>query len=78
MKIQKVAFENDYIVHIILNTGKEECFNMKPRLVEARFMELNDVEKFKHGELVNEKIIHWSDITEITLAELLVMKEEKE
>lgn len=70
-KIEKVSFEDDFLIYLLLSDGKNIVFDMKPKLNTARFKAIDDETKFKSGELVSVRRIVWENETELTLSEII-------
>lgn len=76
-KIAEVKFIEEYIILISLRNGHELVYDMKPRLVTARFRDLADWKLFSEGRIMNSnKIIKWNDNTEISIEEILLQAQE--
>lgn len=76
-KIAEVKFIEEYIILILLKDGHELVYDMKPRLVTARFRDLTDWKLFSEGKIMNSnKIIKWNDNTEISIEEIMLQAQE--
>lgn len=76
-RISEMKFKKEYLIVIILDNGEEVVYDMRPRLVSARFWELADWRIFSEGRLVNSnKVIRWNDHTEITIEEIMLQTKE--
>lgn len=71
-RIEDIAYEDGYRIAIFLQNGHKITYNMKPKLMTARFRELSDWEIFKFGKISDSgKSIIWNDRTELSLDEIL-------
>lgn len=70
-RIDKVIFNKDYKVDILLANGEKLVCDMAPKLVTARFTELTDMELFKKGEVLDGRVIRWNLNTEISIDEMI-------
>lgn len=71
VEILNVEFKENYIMEISLSNRKVIKYNMKLYLKKARFMDLQAVDLFENGQIINKRIIRWNNITEIELEEIL-------
>lgn len=75
-KIDEVKFTDDYLILILLRDGYRLIYDMKPKLVTARFRDLADRKLFSEGILVHSsKTIKWNENTEISIEEILFQAE---
>ena len=71
-KIEKVSFDGNYGISICLKDGQHVFYDMKPKLVTARFRDLADKNVFRKGTVAESgRMIKWNACTEITAEEIL-------
>lgn len=71
-KIIGVTFDQEFHINIALDNGEEIIYNMRPKLITARFQELSDNKVFLEGALKGGKAICWSTGAELSLDEILL------
>lgn len=72
-RIKQAKYEEDYQIIILFQNGNEVIFNMKPKLVTARFHDLEDWDLFCRGKVSKcGKIIKWNDNTELSVEEIML------
>lgn len=69
--IKKIILLDDYQICLILCNNHKIIYNLKPKLKTLRFKEIENADIYKAGFLKGNKVIHWSDTTEISLEEIL-------
>ena len=73
LTIAEVKFKEDYLMSVLLDDGNEVIYDMKPRLVTARFRDLEDWKIFSGGKIVNaNKAVKWNQNTEMTIEEIML------
>lgn len=76
-KIVEVKFMEDYRILILLKDGHQLLYDMKPKLVTARFRDLMDFKLFSRGTIIHSsKTIKWNENTEISIEEIMLQAEE--
>lgn len=69
--MQQVEFEENHILRIILDNGMQIQYDMRPELKKIRFKDIEDMEEFRKGTLINHKLIRWNELLELTLEEII-------
>lgn len=70
-KIHSVLLTEDYKIAVELENGSSFVYNMRPKLLTARFAALADKEYFQKGRLIDGDCIQWSDSLMIYTYEML-------
>lgn len=71
-KMIEVAFDREFHINIVLDNGEKIIYNMRPKLITARFQELSDYKVFLEGAIKGGKAIYWSTGAELSLDEILL------
>lgn len=71
-KIVHVICGEDYQVELLLESGRRLIYDLKPKLMTARFLELSDIEVFRTGYSPNGRCICWSTGAELSLDEIFL------
>lgn len=71
-RMTEVLFLEGYRLNILLNSGQRIIFDLGPKLITARFQELQEWEDFVEGHLVDGRRICWATGAELTLDEILL------
>lgn len=75
-RIREVKYEEGYRMSILLQNGKIINYNMQPKLVTARFKDLEEIEVFYSGRVIGAgRIIQWNENTEISIEEIILQIE---
>lgn len=72
IRIEAVGFLEGYRLDILLSNGHRIIYNLQPKLVTARFADLNQPELFSKGEVIEGRVICWNANTELSLDEILL------
>lgn len=72
IRMESVEFGDDYRLNILLSNGHGIIYNLKPKLITARFRDICDPEVYKKGRVAKGKIIRWNGNTELTLGEIML------
>lgn len=73
VRIKDINYEKEYCLKIILQDGTKLTYDMKPKLVTARFKDLEDTKVFLEGEVAESgRMIRWNPNTEISIEEILM------
>lgn len=73
VRIKDINYEKEYCLKIILQDGAKITYDMKPKLVTARFKDLEDTKVFLQGKVVESgRMIRWNTNTEISIEEILM------
>lgn len=73
VRIKDINYEKEYCLKIILQDGTKITYDMKPKLVTARFKDLEDTKVFLEGEVAESgRMIRWNPNTEISIEEILM------
>lgn len=73
VRIKDINYEKEYCLKIILQDGAKISYDMKPKLVTARFKDLEDTKVFLQGKVVESgRMIRWNTNTEISIEEILM------
>lgn len=74
-KMKEVIFDRDYTIRVILTDNTELSYDMKRKLITARFKGIEKWEDFSRGEIVKGNTIHWDEGVELTLSEIMLYTE---
>lgn len=72
IEILEVKFLENFKVDLYLSNGHRIIYNLKPKLITARFKELECWDYFAQGKIKRGKVIYWDENTELTLGEILI------
>lgn len=73
VRIKDINCEKEYCLKIILQDETKITYDMKPKLVTARFKDLEDTKVFLQGKVVESgRMIRWNTNTEISIEEILM------
>lgn len=72
IRIEAVRFLEGHQLDILLSNGHRIIYNLQPKLVTARFADLNQPELFSKGEVIEGKVICWNTNTELSLDEIIL------
>lgn len=72
VQIVKVIFKENFLLNIFLTNGGNIIYDLKPKLVTARFRDIENWEQFRAGKVIEGKIIRWNLTTELSLDEILL------
>lgn len=72
VQIVKVIFKENFLLNIFLTNGGNIIYDLKPKLVTARFRDIENWEQFCTGKVIEGKIIRWNLTTELSLDEILL------
>jgi len=70
-KMRSVLLTEDYKIAVELENGSSFVYDLKPKLMTARFAPLADLQFFQSGRLVSEDCIKWSDSLMLYAYEML-------
>lgn len=73
-KIAKAKCADGYQLEIYLDNGDRISYDLKPKIVTARFQELRDEEVFRTGYVPDGKRICWKTGAELTLDEIMLQR----
>lgn len=74
-RINEVIYEEGYKILIILQNDKRITYDIEPKLVTARFKDLENREVFLSGKVTDAgKMIKWNENTEISIEEIILQK----
>jgi hypothetical protein len=69
--ITSVIPNDDHTLLIELSNQHSIIYDLKPRLKTVRFMELNDLEKFKSVRVDHGNTLIWDNLCQLTIDEIL-------
>lgn len=70
-KIQSIMFFPDFTIQVVLSDGEQINYNLKTKLLTARFKGIEKWENFNKGKVVGDYRICWGYGIELTLAEMM-------
>ena len=70
--IEDIRFRKDYLIEITLSNHHKIIYDIKPKLITARFRDLEDEELFLSGRLFDGNTICWSPGIELSLEEIMI------
>ena len=69
--ITSVIPNDDHTLLIELSNQHSIIYDLKPRLKTVRFMELNDLDRFKSVRVDHGNTLVWDNLCELTIDEIL-------
>lgn len=72
IRMEDISFMEDYQLNILLSSGHRIIYNLRPKLVTARFADLTQPGLFSAGKIIEGKIIRWNSNTELSLDEIIL------
>lgn len=70
--IEDIRFLKDYFIEITLSNRHKIIYDIKTKLITARFKDLEDEELFLSGRLLDGNTICWSPGIELSLEEIMI------
>lgn len=72
LRIDKIEYMNNYCIRLYLSNGHQVIYNMQHKIKTVRFFEIANSDIFMQGELIEKRVIRWSENIEISLDEILM------
>lgn len=72
IEILEVKFLANFKVDLYLSNGHRIIYNLEPKLVTARFKDIEQWDSFIQGRIKRGNIIWWNENTELTLGEIMM------